>query len=71
MSIILTVLAVHLLLGLSFGIPFVIRGIARVDPAARGSSWTFRLLVLPGVAALWPVMWIRWRRAARHTGNPS
>jgi hypothetical protein len=45
--------------GLLFAIVFVAKGIGRVDPVARGSSIGFRLIVLPGVAALWPLLLAR------------
>ncbi len=50
-------------LGLVFGLLFVARGVQVVDPAAEGSPWRFRLLILPGVATLWPVMLRQWLRA--------
>lgn len=50
-------------IGLLVGTAFIARGIDRVDPVATGSSWGFRLLVLPGAAALWPIISRRWWRA--------
>lgn len=47
-------------LGLGFAILFVAIGLPRVDHAATQAPWSFRLLILPGVAALWPVMLRRW-----------
>lgn len=55
-----TVLTIYALVGLAFAIAFVARGVARVDPAAAGAPLGFRLLVLPGVAALWPLLAARW-----------
>jgi len=52
-------------LGLLFAVPFVARGIDRVDPAAAGASWGFRLVVLPGVVALWPLLARRWLTGGR------
>jgi hypothetical protein len=57
--------AVRLLLayaacGLLFAIAFVSAGIHKIDAAAKGSGAGFRLIVLPGVAALWPLMLKRW-----------
>jgi len=46
--------------GLLFGVCFVCWGIEQVDPAARGSGIGFRVIVLPGVAALWPLLLRRW-----------
>lgn len=57
--------------GLGVGIPFVLFGVTRVDPAAEG-SWTFRLVILPGVAALWPIVlawWIRGRSWAEEVSS--
>lgn len=48
--------------GLVFALAFVTAGVQRVDPAARGAPWGFRLLILPGAAALWPLLLLRWVR---------
>ena len=50
------------LAGLVFAIAFVVRGVAAVDPVAKGSGIGFRLLILPGSAALWPMLLVRWMR---------
>lgn len=50
-------------MGLVFGLVFISFGVTGVDPAARASRWTFRLLILPGVVMLWPLMAARWLRA--------
>ena len=55
-----TGLGIYAGLGLVFAIAFVIRGAARIDPQADGGSWGFRLAILPGVVALWPVLARRW-----------
>jgi hypothetical protein len=57
-------LGVYAGLGVVFAVVFALRGIERVDPGARGSGWGFRLLVLPGVVALWPLLARRWFAAA-------
>jgi hypothetical protein len=46
--------------GVLFAIAFVTKGISRVDPAAKGSSAGFKLIILPGVAAMWPLFLARW-----------
>jgi hypothetical protein len=51
-------------LGVIFAASFVCFGVQRLDPAAQGSGIAFRLLILPGVTALWPMILYRWRRAA-------
>jgi hypothetical protein len=47
-------------LGLLFAVCFVAGGARRVDSQAVGAGWGFRLLILPGVAALWPLLLRRW-----------
>jgi hypothetical protein len=53
--------------GLLFAMPFVWFGVQRVDSEAQGSDVGFRLLILPGVAAFWPMFLHRW---ARGTAEP-
>jgi hypothetical protein len=60
---ILAVAGIYGGIGLLFGLAFVAFGIQRIDPAARGAGWGFRLLVLPGVVALWPLLAARWLRS--------
>ncbi|MEM7050601.1 MAG: hypothetical protein AAF604_13125 [Acidobacteriota bacterium] len=55
-------LQLYLALGLIFGLLFVLRGAATIDPAARGATWGFKVAILPAVAALWPYLLLRWRR---------
>ena len=56
------ILAVYAGLGLVFGVPFVWSGVQRLDSEAQGSGIGFRLLILPGVAAFWPMFLYRWTR---------
>ena len=60
-----TLLPVYLLLGLAFGIAFVIWGIHKVDEDAVGTGLGFRLIILPGMMAFWPVMLLKWLRARK------
>jgi hypothetical protein len=76
-------LGAYAALGAVFAIAFLARGIERLDPGAHASGWGFRLIVLPGVVAFWPLLLRRWlagsglpvesnahRRAAQtHDGN--
>ena len=55
-------LVAYATLGLVFAVPFVWIGVQRLDSEARGSGIGFRLLILPGVAAFWPIFLNRWRR---------
>lgn len=49
------------IVGIPVAIEFVSRRLALSDPAARGSGLGFRLLILPGAIALWPLL-LSWRR---------
>ena len=53
-------------IGLLFAVAFLTAGISRVDPLSKGSGIGFRLIILPGVAALWPVLLTRWIRGGGH-----
>ena len=53
------ILVAYVALGALFALPFVARGVERLDPDARGAGWGFRLIILPGSAALWPLL--AWR----------
>ena len=53
----------YALTGAAFSVAFVLFGIHRVDPVAKHSPIGFRLIVIPGVAALWPLLLSRWFRA--------
>jgi hypothetical protein len=57
-----TAIEIYAILGLAFGVAFVTTGVTRLDPAAKGTGAVFRLLILPGAAALWPVLLLRWVR---------
>lgn len=50
----------YLAAGVLFAIAFVSLGLARVDPAASGMPLSARLLIIPGAAALWPLMLRKW-----------
>ena len=56
-------IAVYGLAGLVFAVAFVIVGIQRVDSVAEHAPLGFRLIVMPGVAALWPLLLVRWLRS--------
>ena len=49
-------------LGLVFALCFVTLGVGRIDPSAKGAGVGFRLMILPGAAALWPLLASRWLR---------
>lgn len=65
LTVMLTALGIYAIVGVIVGIALVCCGVTRIDSAAHESRWSFRLLILPGVAALWPFMLTRWIAAVR------
>jgi hypothetical protein len=61
----LILLAAYLSFGLVFAIPFVLVGVKRIDPHATRGSWGFRMLIVPGTMALWPLLLRRWVSGVR------
>ncbi len=56
MDLMLLFLAIYLAIGALLAIPLAFRGINTIDPAAANGSLPFRLLIIPGLIALWPLM---------------
>ena len=52
----LLMLGAYLGAGAVFALGFAIWGAARIDPAAHGMPISARLLLVPGAAALWPLL---------------
>ena len=52
-------LGTYAVAGFVFAVPFVWRLVGILDPAARHGTVGFRLLIVPGVMALWPLLLVR------------
>jgi hypothetical protein len=50
----LDALAIYAAIGTLVGLPLVIFGLGRIDPATKDAPPVFRVLIFPGVVALWP-----------------
>jgi len=55
----------YAMIGLVFAGAFSVWGVQRLDSAAKGGHPLFRVLIIPGAAALWPLLLMRWIRAVR------
>ena len=55
-------LEIYAALGLVFAVIFVSAGVQRLDSEAQGAGVGFRLLIVPGAAAFWPMLLARWAR---------
>jgi hypothetical protein len=60
---ILGALALYAALGVGVALAFALFGVRRALPGAATVSWGARLLLVPGAAALWPIVLRRWRRS--------
>ena len=61
-EIFLITLGIYLACGLLFAVPFALFGVKKIDPHAAQGSWGFRLLILPGTLAFWPLLLRRWMK---------
>jgi hypothetical protein len=50
----------YLFVGATCAAVFVSKGLQRIDGAAKDMPWMARLLVVPGLVALWPLMLAKW-----------
>ena len=57
---VLQVVALYAAAGVAFALLFLFLGLSRIDNGTKGASLGFRLLIIPGIIALWPLMLIRW-----------
>jgi hypothetical protein len=63
-ALILDACRLYLLAGAAVAAAFLVLGVGRIDPAAKGAI-AFRPLLAPGLALLWPLVLWRWRALAR------
>ena len=60
----LMIVGIYAVLGILAAIALHVKGLHILDSATRGSGWGFRVLVTPGLVALWPILIHKWRKAA-------
>ena len=64
-EILLIIVAVYLLAGVLFVIPFLMKGLNKIDKGANGSTTGFKIIIIPGVIVFWPVLLKKWMKANR------
>ncbi len=70
MSIILLVVAGYLLVGFVVALVIHFSGaLVRIDPGVKDAGVVFRVLITPGMTALWPLMLNRKQRANKNEPN--
>jgi hypothetical protein len=60
--IVLAAAGMYVAVGTIFAFFFAAFGAGRIDDAAKESGVTFRLIIIPGTIALWPVLARKWIR---------
>ena len=60
--VLLLAVASYAAVGALFALAFAAVGVDRIDPGAHGAGVGFRLLILPGATAFWPLLLRRWLR---------
>ena len=64
-EILLALAGIYALLGAVFAAAFHAGGLRRLDHGSHDAGWFFRVLITPGVIALWPLLAMKWLRARR------
>ena len=68
-EIILIIVAVYLLVGVLFVLPFLMKGLNKIDEGANGSTIGFKIIIIPGVIVFWPVLLSKWMKSNLNHGG--
>lgn len=60
--VLLWIAALYIGVGCVVALAMIAGGLSRIDSSARHAPLTFRLIVTPGLIALWPWALVRWVR---------
>lgn len=60
LEIILWLVSLYLVCGLAFAIPFILKGVEKIDEGAQGATWGFKVIIIPGTAVFWPLLLRKW-----------
>lgn len=69
MALFITAGYIYATIGAVVALAFVLVGVDRIDAAAHG-AWIARLMWLPGLVLLWPMVLICWIALERQRGQP-
>jgi len=64
-SVFLVAITAYLIAGIVFTIFFQAKGLSKIDEGVHGSSWGFRIIIIPGCIVLWPVLLKKWIKRTR------
>jgi hypothetical protein len=68
-QIILIILLVFLIIGVLFTFFFITRGLEKVDEDTKGSTWGFKVIIIPGCILLWPFLLQKWLKANKEMNH--
>lgn len=68
-EVVLIIVLIYFLLGVLFVIPFLLKGLTKVDKGARGGTIGFKIIIIPGVIVFWPVLLNKWMKNRNHGGT--
>jgi hypothetical protein len=69
-QIVLIIVLIYLVIGVLFVVPFLMKGITKVDDGAHGATIGFKIVIIPGVIVFWPVLLNKWMKAKlNHRGT--
>ena len=51
--------AIYLIIGAILALPLMLAALNRIDPATQNATLGFRILVLPSLAIMWPIILMR------------
>ena len=64
-EVILIIVSIYLLLGVLFVVPFLLKGLTKVDSSAHGGTIGFKIIIIPGVIVFWPALLSKWIKAVK------
>jgi hypothetical protein len=62
---ILLIVLIYLMIGVLFVIPFLRKGISKVDEGTHHGTTGFKIIIIPGVIVFWPVLLNKWLKAKK------
>jgi hypothetical protein len=65
-AVIVLTLLLYVICGVLFTIFFQVWGLKKIDEDVPGSTWGFRVIIIPGCIALWPVLMKKWFTSSKN-----
>ena len=63
LEVILIIVLIYLVIGVLFVIPFLTKGLIKVDEGTHGGTIGFKIIIIPGVIVFWPFLLNKWMTA--------